>query len=357
MRLLDDTCPGSHYQLCAYKEVLPRTADQWLWGTGQPFFAMGRFTGTSAESERIIWASLERYPGLQLERPRPTRSRSSSMFRTGDQIEPQEWVLVQPARRIHPTQMRAYLAARQQLGGIDFRPINLVHVTVGLVVASGLVARSAFSHWRRHRKDALFLGFILLALIGNAAVCGVLSNPHDRYQSRLIWLALFCDLALIAGDRQKFALRELSGIRHLTAMPKPVRVLRPRFFPPIFRVWAQEVEAVDAAGADLIHVDVMDGHFVPNITIGPAVVRAIRPHAKMPFDVHLMISPVDPYIEAFAEAGADGHHGPSRSWTAHPSHAAAHPDATANGRASCSIPARRSMRSTMSSTSSTSCSS
>lgn len=72
-----------------------------------------------------------------------------------------------------------------------------------------------------------------------------------------------------------------------------------------FAQLGEEVRAITAAGADYIHIDVMDGHFVPNLTIGPAVVKALRPHSPLPFDVHLMISPVDPYVAAFAEAGAD----------------------------------------------------
>jgi ribulose-phosphate 3-epimerase len=87
-------------------------------------------------------------------------------------------------------------------------------------------------------------------------------------------------------------------------VPKPVRIA-PSILAADFARLGEEIAAVTKAGADFIHVDVMDGHFVPNITIGPDVIAALRPASSLPFDVHLMIAPVECYIPAFAEAGAD----------------------------------------------------
>jgi ribulose-phosphate 3-epimerase len=87
-------------------------------------------------------------------------------------------------------------------------------------------------------------------------------------------------------------------------MQQHVRIA-PSILSADFAKLGDEVRAITAAGADYIHVDVMDGHFVPNLTIGPSVVKALRPHSALPFDVHLMIAPADPYIAEFANAGAD----------------------------------------------------
>src|SRR5438067_12828905 len=82
-------------------------------------------------------------------------------------------------------------------------------------------------------------------------------------------------------------------------------LIAPSILSADFAKLGEEIRAIDQASADWIHIDVMDGHFVPNITIGPGVVKALRPHTQKPFDVHLMISPVDPLLDGFAEAGAD----------------------------------------------------
>src|SRR6202046_3233647 len=101
-----------------------------------------------------------------------------------------------------------------------------------------------------------------------------------------------------------YATRTRHPLQGTFPMQQPIRIA-PSILSADFARLGEEIKAVSMAGADYIHVDVMGGHFVPNLTIGPVVVKPARAHSTLPFDVHLMISPADPYIAAFAQAGAD----------------------------------------------------
>jgi ribulose-phosphate 3-epimerase len=117
-------------------------------------------------------------------------------------------------------------------------------------------------------------------------------------KSRFLSVILNCQALLSPGSRLEnhFIIKDMNA---------PIIRIAPSILSADFSRLGEEIRAIDEAGADYIHVDVMDGHFVPNLTIGPGVVKAIRPHSRKIFDVHLMIAPADPYLESFAKAGAD----------------------------------------------------
>ncbi|HTK79589.1 MAG TPA: hypothetical protein VL286_04035 [Rhizomicrobium sp.] len=199
-QVLDETCPSSHLVLCHYRNVLPSRADDWLWGPGTPFVAMHRFIGTERESERVVNESLARHPVANLAIAARDAVQQFETFSTGDQIEPQQWILYTDFRRFIPYQLHAYSEARQQKGGLDFAVVNAVHVPVAWLALAFLIAMLALALKRGESRPAVVLGFVLAALIGNAIICGVLSNPHARYQSRMIWVPVFA-LALLASER------------------------------------------------------------------------------------------------------------------------------------------------------------
>ena len=206
-RLLNDTCPPAgdmNWQLCAYKNRLATSANGWLWGTGSGFRALGGFTSLVQQDEdsRIIAESLKRYPVMHLRAAVYDSLLQFLQFKTGDGIQSQLSVLESGFKRMIPQQVPAYLEARQQRGLIRFKTLNLIHVPVGAISVLGLVLLLQHAAARRAWREISLPALVLLGLVGNAIICGTFSNPHDRYQSRVIWLPSLVLLLAVMRDRR-----------------------------------------------------------------------------------------------------------------------------------------------------------
>jgi hypothetical protein len=206
-QLLNDTCPPAgdiNWRLCAYKNRLATSANGWLWGAGSGFRALGGFTGQAQQDEdsRIIVESLKRYPVMHLRAAVYDSLLQFLQFKTGDGIEPQLSVLESGFKRMIPQQVPAYLEARQQRGLIRFKTLNLIHVPIGAMSVLGLFLLLQHAAARRAWREGALPALVLLGLIGNAIICGTFSNPHDRYQSRVVWLPSLVLLLAVTRDRR-----------------------------------------------------------------------------------------------------------------------------------------------------------
>jgi hypothetical protein len=188
-RYLGDHCPEQKLKLCPYRNELPATADQFLWGNSM-FNTLGRFQGMNDEMGFIVSRSLAEYPLWQASAAIVATAQQLVSVATGEGTNgwiPHTYGIIE---RYIPGQLAPMRAARQQHWDIDFTVINRIHVPVALLSMLLVAAILAAAIWRRRLDDlTLLAATVLCALLGNAFVCGVISGPHDRYGARLAWLA------------------------------------------------------------------------------------------------------------------------------------------------------------------------
>ncbi len=188
---LEDHCPDPKLTLCAYKDQLPDDADVWFWGS--PLFdKLGRFAGLGQEMADIAVASVIDYPGQQLKTATVATARQFVAVRTGEGVLNSIWHTYGTIRRFTPQLVAPMEAARQQHGEISFTAINRLDYPVALL-SMALLPVIVLLAWRRRIPPAFgeFAAVCAVALLANAFVCGAMSNPHDRYGARLVWIAVF----------------------------------------------------------------------------------------------------------------------------------------------------------------------
>ncbi|WP_245286991.1 hypothetical protein [Bradyrhizobium sp. Tv2a-2] len=198
-RFLNDHCGRENFKLCPYRNELPATADQFLWGHSM-FDDLGRFAGMDDEMGYIVVHALKDYPLWQAEAALKATAEQLVDIATGEGCT--EWLghTYGIIERYIPLQAKPMRAARQQRKEINFTAVNWLHVPVALASMLAVLALLAFGLWRRRLDDvALLSATVCFTLLGNAMICGILSGPHDRYGARLVWIATFA--ALIAASR------------------------------------------------------------------------------------------------------------------------------------------------------------
>jgi hypothetical protein len=219
-RFLDDHCPaGSPYRLCRFRASLPKTANSFLWEGNTIPNRLGGWKAMEGEASEIITESLEEYPLLHVETAARLTAEQALMFRTGDgMVRDVGWLINDTLRRYYPDAYRDFKESEQN-AGIDFKAVNELHVPVQ-ALAQILLLGVLVMAWRR--RDRLGFGLaiaVLLTLLGNAFVCGALSNPNDRYQNRIAWLAVA--VVAVAAVRLRDGREELLAQGNLPGDARP----------------------------------------------------------------------------------------------------------------------------------------
>jgi hypothetical protein len=188
-KYLDAHCPDPGLRLCAVKDRIPQDADTWFWGSDL-FDSMGRFAGLDKEMKAIALGALVEYPSLQLQTAAVATARQFVNVRTGEGVLDDLWHTQAIIKRFTPELVPVMLAARQQNGGLPFEAINALHYPLALL-GMALLPLIVWLAWRGKLPAELgeLATIAMLALAANAFVCGALSNPHDRYGARMVWLA------------------------------------------------------------------------------------------------------------------------------------------------------------------------
>ncbi|MBI3701786.1 MAG: hypothetical protein HY242_15260 [Afipia sp.] len=224
-RYLNDHCPNAQLRLCPYKNELPETADEFLWEDG-PFQDLGRFEGLNDEMRAIVLHSLTEYPGQQIKTAIEATLKQLSMVGTGAGVNNRLSHTYGIMGGYMQSELPSMRAARQQRGEMDFTAINRLHVPVALM--SMALALLMLGRILKNPRDdlALLAGTIVVATLSNAAVCAVLSGPHDRYGARIAWLSTFVVIVAVLRLMKAKSARNSSGIQDGSIRPPlaPVRL-------------------------------------------------------------------------------------------------------------------------------------